>query len=527
MINLLNTKTGLKHKRARQCLALLFTFLPFYLLAQQTYFEKRYDFHNNYDRAQNILSVDSGYVIAGITEDSIYLYNYHLSIIKLNIIGEVLSQKEYGHDTINLLTGNPGALIQNNDNFYIVGAKQIFTISWVKEDAMLIYFNSELDTLWAKYYKEKTEPRDTLFAFFQIKKTFDNNLIMTGVRMPEYDPSRIWLLKTDSLGNKLWERFYGEGEEYFQGHSVVQTNDGGYVIGAAKFTIQATGGSVDPLILKTDSLGNEEWRLNPGNPYVDDHKVMIALAQDGNIIAGTNYGTEQSGDNRWAVVKIVKITPDGTVLWDNNYLEPQYDNFLLNTTVLSNGNIVANGARDTYGLGEDYPSETGWILCTDSLGNQLWYKEYALLTGHNSFNDLYDVSETFDGGLIGVGKVSPVVPDTGTPDIWVMKMDSVGCLWAGCDTTVIINNTLSGYNGFVVYPVPATNRLTLRLPEETPKSTLFTIYNILGTKVKTITIPRQKQTVTINTTKLTPGVYLGVLTVKGKVTGKRKFIVKH
>jgi len=222
----------------------------------------------------------------------------------------------------------------------------------------------------------------------------------------------------------------------------------------------------------------------------------------------------------------MKITPDGTVLWDNNYLEPQYDNYLLNTTVLSNGNIVANGARDTYGLGEDYPSETGWILCTDSLGNQLWYKEYALLTGHNSFNDLYDVSETFDGGLIGVGKVSPVVPDTGTPDIWVMKMDSVGCLWAGCDTTVIINNTLSGYNGFVVYPVPATNRLTLRLPEETPKSTLFTIYNILGTKVKTITIPRQKQTVTINTTKLPPGVYLGVLTVKGKVTGKRKFIIQ-
>ncbi len=523
MKSLLSFKLFTANKRARLCLALLYLFMPVLLLAQQTYFEKRIDFNNNYDRAQNIMPVDSGFVVAGITEDSIYYYNYHLSFIKIDSTGNVMLQKEFGHDTINMLTGNPGAFIQYNNNFFIVGAKQIFNANWVHEDAMLIYFNANLDALWSKYYGEKIEPYDTLFAFFQIEKTISNSLIMTGVRMPEHNPSRIWLLKTDSLGNKLWERFYGEGEEYFQGHSVVQTNDGGYVIGGFKFVI-GYDYTADPLIIKTDSLGNEEWRINPGNPNVGDHKVMVALAQDGNIIAGTNYGTEQSGDNRWAVVKIMKITPGGTVLWDNNYLEPQFDNFLQNTTVLSNGNIIVNGSSTQSGSG---PYIFSYILSLDSLGNQLWYKEYTLLTGDNSFNDLYDVRETPDGGLIGVGKVDPSYPDTGTNDIWVMKMDSVGCLWAGCDTTVMVENNDNGTTGFVVYPNPVQNSMVVKLAAEPETEMVFSIFSILGTKAKETAIPPGSKSVKINITLLPNGVYLGVLSSKGKTTGRRKFVIKH
>ncbi len=532
MINLLNIKTGLKHKRARNCLALLALIfiqsIPSELLSQSefNYFEKRIDHHNNYDYSRNIIEYDSTYIIAGFTEDSVYLYNIHLSFTKISKDGNELDFKEYGFDTINMFLGNPGSLIKFSDTTFLsVGTKRIYTSDWVHDEGMITCINNNLDTLWIKYFGEQLSPYDTSFMLYQIKHN-NSSLIQTGLRMPNGVASKIWLLKTDSLGNKLWEKFYGEGNEYFQGHSVVQTADGGYVIGAVKFIIQASGGSVDPLILKTDSLGNEEWRLNPGNPNVDDNKVMVALAQDGNIIAGTNYGTEQSGDHYWARVKIMKISPYGMVLWNKNYLQPQYDNYLLNTIVLNNGNIVINGSRNTYALGNEYPEKKGWILCTDSLGNQLWYKEYALLTGHNSYNDLYDVRETFDGGLIGVGKVSPVVPDTGTSDIWVMKMDSMGCLWAGCDTTVGINSTTSGYTSFVLYPVPATNRLTVKLPEEAEKGTLFTVYNILGTKVKSVTIPQQAQTATLNVGSLPQGVYLGVLTVKDNVTGKRKFIIQ-
>ncbi len=523
MKSLLSFKLFTANKRARQSLALFYLFMPVLLLAQQTYFEKRIDFNNNYDRSYNILPVDSGYIIAGITEDTLFWYNYHLSMTKISLVGEVILHKEYGYDSINILMGHPGSIILYNTHFYTVGEYWTYTDTWRHQYGLITCYNELLDTVWSKKYGEYSEPYDTIFVLDQLNISDTDKFIMVGGRMPEHNPSRIWLLKTDSLGNKLWERFYGEGEEYFQGHSVVQTNDGGYVIGGFKFVI-GYDYTADPLIIKTDSLGNEEWRINPGNPNVGDHKVMVALAQDGNIIAGTNYGTEQSGDNRWAVVKIMKITPGGTVLWDNNYLEPQFDNFLQNTTVLSNGNIIVNGSSTQSGSG---PYIFSYILSLDSLGNQLWYKEYTLLTGDNSFNDLYDVRETPDGGLIGVGKVDPSYPDTGTNDIWVMKMDSVGCLWAGCDTTVMVENNDNGTTGFVVYPNPVQNSMVVKLAAEPETEMVFSIFSILGTKAKETAIPPGSKSVKINITLLPNGVYLGVLSSKGKTTGRRKFVIKH
>lgn len=527
MKSLLNCK--IKVKRARQCLALLlsifFIFVSYQSVAQYTYFEKRYDFNNNYDRAQNILPVDSGYVIIGITEDSLFYYNYHLSITKISLTGEIIFHKEYGYDSINILIGNPGSLISNNNYYFTSSSYWIYIDDWVHESGLLSCYNSMFDTIWTKKYGETSYPYDTSFILAQMKVADESNFILTGGRMPNGIPSRIWLLKTDSLGNKLWERFYGEGNEYFQGHSVVQTADGGYVIGGFKFKIgyDYTG---DPLIIKTDSLGNEEWRINPGNPDVDDNKVMVALAADGNIIAGTNYGTKQMLDNSYAVVKIMKITPDGTVLWDNNYLDPGYDNILLNTTVLDNGNIITNGVVSTFYI-PGKPAEISWILCVDSLGNQLWYKEYALLTGENSFNDLYDVIQTTDNGLIGCGRVYPNVPDTGTVDIWVMKMDSMGCLEPDCDTTVDVVETPDLGNKFTLYPNPVTGTFTVKINDETTRIQTFTVYNMYGTKVKEVVIPTGSQSIHIQTTGWQEGVYFGVLSSKGITAATCKFVVRR
>ena len=509
---------------------LIFNLLFFLLLRlsaqQQVYFNKRIDHYHNYDYSRNILETDSGYVIAGFTEDSVYLYNIHLSITEISKNGEETLFKEYGYDTINMFLGNPGSFLKISENKYAtVGTKRIYTTDWVHDEGMLACYDESFDTLWTKYYGEANAPYDTAFMFYQIKKTNDNSVIMTGLRMPNGIASRIWLLKTDSLGNKLWERFYGEGEEYFQGHSVVQTGDGGYVIGGFKFKIgyNYTG---DPLIIKVDSLGNEEWRINPGNPNVNDNKVMVALASDGNIIAGTNFGVVQNGDNRDAENKIMKISFNGQIIWSYNYGESKPDNFLLNTTVLLNGNIISNGSYTSYYQGEQFPITTSWILCVDSLGNQLWYKEYALLTGHNSFNDLYDVRETADGGLIGVGKVDPVVPDTGTADIWVMKMDSLGCLWEGCDTTVDVVETVWGRgNTFKLYPNPVSDAFTIKPKNETTQKRTFTVFNMYGTKVKEVVIPPGSQSIRVQTNDWPGGVYLGVLSSKGKMIASKRFVV--
>lgn len=312
---------------------------------QEVYFNKRIDHYDNYDYSRNIIVLDSGYMVGGFTEDTAYVNNIHLTFTKLDMNGDIISFKEFGYDSINMFLGNPGSLIQYSDNkYYTAGTKRLYTTDWVFDQGMLACYNSSFDTLWTQFFGETTMPYDTAFLLYQIKKTENGNLIMTGIRLPILTPSSLWLMETDSMGNKLWETFIGgEDEYYYQGHSVVQTNDGGYAIGGYKFK-PGYGYSGDPLIIKTDSLGNEEWRINPGNPDVGDNKVMLTLTENGNIIAGTNYGTQQSGDNRWTICKIMKITPIGEIVWDNNYGDPGYDNVLLSTTILSDGKIVSTGA---------------------------------------------------------------------------------------------------------------------------------------------------------------------------------------
>src|SRR5437773_1481395 len=66
---------------------------------------------------------------------------------------------------------------------------------------------------------------------------------------------RAYLIKTNSLGDTLWTRTFGGSGEY-QGNSVPQTSDSGYII---------TGGTSwpgyggDVYLIKTNSLGDAIW----------------------------------------------------------------------------------------------------------------------------------------------------------------------------------------------------------------------------------------------------------------------------
>ena len=507
---------------------LLATILFLRLSAQeQVYFNKRIDISNGgYDKGISILNVNNDYVIGAIPNDSIYHYFWQLAFVTIDTVGNKKNVKIYGDTISHHMLGNPGALIDyGNNKYFAVGNIISPGGNWVYNRGWLVCLDNNFDTLWTKTYGEQVEPYDTTYVIFQLKKKTNSNLIHTGVRLPIETPSSMWLMETDSLGNKLWERFFGDDVKYFQGHSIVQTTDGGYVIGGYKFKIGVSGAG-DPLIIKTDSLGNEEWRINPGNPDVDDNKVMVAMAADGNIIAGTNYGTQSSGDNQWMVIKLMKITMEGEVLWDYNYGESGYDKFLLNTTVLKNGNIVTNGVITLFG--DDDPWETSWILCVDSLGNELWYREYVLLEGQNSFNDLLHVIQTSDNGLIGCGMVMPGLPyDTGTVDIWVMKMDSLGCVEAGCDTTVdVITYFESEASGFRINPNPVRGVFTVALASETTEASILQLYDMYGTKVKEIRFPIGILSIKVNSSGWQGGVYLAVLSSKSKPVFSLKFVVK-
>ena len=106
-----------------------------------------------------------------------------------------------------------------------------------------------------------------------------------------------WLIKTDSLGNEEWIN------ESLKGNSVQQTTDGGYIITGNLYG--------DVWLIKTDSQGQEEWNQTFGGSTGDYGNSVQQTTDGGYIITGrtTSFGNGGGGD-----VWLIKTDSDGNTV---------------------------------------------------------------------------------------------------------------------------------------------------------------------------------------------------------------------
>ncbi len=102
-----------------------------------------------------------------------------------------------------------------------------------------------------------------------VDQTKDNGYILLGhtQNYSAVGQQDILLIKTDSLGNFLWQKLFG-GSNLDFGQSVQQTFDKGFII--CGFTNSFGAGGNDIYIVKTDSIGNFQWQNTfggTGNDY--------------------------------------------------------------------------------------------------------------------------------------------------------------------------------------------------------------------------------------------------------------------
>ena len=256
-----------------------------------------------------------------------------------------------------------------------------------------------------------------------------------------------WIVKTDSYGNKQWDRDFGGTDEDFL-FSVQQTTDHGFILGGYSSSgisgdkTQASWGGTDYWIIKIDSLGNKQWDKSFGGT---GYEYLYSLQQtdDGGFILGGYSNSGISGDKTQACSAgsgdvdywIVKIDVLGNKQWDKDFGGSDFDHLCTVQQTSDHGFILGGSTSSGIGGDKTQPAWGGrdyWIIKTDSLGNKQWDKDF----GGTGADALVSMSLASDGGFLLGGHSGSQVsgnktqPTIGNTDYWIVRTDSLGTkLW--------------------------------------------------------------------------------------------------
>lgn len=475
---------------------LLFTFclFPIFIKSVAAQF---ITFNKNYDNATellfNILPLPNGGYMANMSS-YFSLDGKFIGILKVNNYGNIVYLKKYGlSNELNISY----SFIETIDGNYITGCYSYF-YDTKEHNCYLMKVDANGDSIWKKNIHAPSG-----FGFYStyVTETANGELVITGQRCDTLNPypadCDILILKTDSAGNELWHKSFG-GSEYDAAYSVVETPDKGFLcLGWTRSFGFSNSQNRDIYLVKTDSLGNLEWQKTFGNA---NHETGIGITKtaDGNyLLAGSTYNFTASSMQS----NIIKIDDFGDIIWYGNYGFNPSNELWWAREVPTTNHIVAVGSRL-----QPNGTDDGWIIKTDSSGNQIWERAYRK---HNDGSYFRDVQPTGDGGFICAGFV--VTGDFGNQDGWLVKLDSAGCLnWScGVLTDVMDMDGQQTNRSIFIYPNPAREVIIVSTKNLLDDYFQIIIYDNTAKEVLNKSFPViPGQTWPVNINGLSKGLYL-------------------
>ena len=240
-------------------------------------------------------TVDGGFIVAGmsyIDPDEQY-YRYFL-LLKTDSEGNEEWSNTYADDE----SEGANSLDITSDGGYIMSGT-------ATDDLWLVKADSNGEEEWARRVTSNSDlpvRRETS----AIRQTSDGGyIVVSGIAQEAgSDNDDLFLIKTDSEGNKDWEQRFGDANASNWGSSVQQITDSGYIITGAK----GCPDNCAVWLIKTDSAGNSEWTTSIES--IDDFPGLtgnsIQLTSDGGYIIAGNTG------QGYGSLILIKTDPNGS-----------------------------------------------------------------------------------------------------------------------------------------------------------------------------------------------------------------------
>ncbi len=250
-----------------------------------------------------ILSSDNTYLLVGEFKASPSA-NSDMLIYKLDDSGGIIWSQTYGE-----LENEIGQdIIQTSDKGYLI------TGSWESSsnggsDLALLKLDSEGLYEWKKIFGGvNNEYGHSLVG------TSDKGFAICGHKESVgAGNSDVYLVKVDSAGTFLWEKSYG-GSGNDVGHEIISTKDLGFLIVGESDSFD--GGISKAYIIKTDSLGNLIWQKTFPNGKREAAYSVVEVFDGGYVVCGwAIYNLNFGGSDLF----LYKLDSQGNMLWDKSY----------------------------------------------------------------------------------------------------------------------------------------------------------------------------------------------------------------
>lgn len=372
---------------------------PTYLYGQL--WERTYG-GDDYDWGSSIQqTTDGGYIVFGTSSPDDNPYQYDAYLIKIDAIGDTIWSKRYFSN--NNFTDYGYSVQQTSDGgFILTGRANTLGV----EDLYLIKTDSLGNTIWVKGFGDIYDDMGA-----SVQQTSDGGYIVTGTNNFAHLTLRdLYLIKTDSNGDSLWTKSIG-GEGYEEGYQVHETFDNNYIV--VGFTSSYGQGQTDIYLIKTNIFGDTLWTKTYGG---DMHDIGFSVQQtndNGFIITGT---TNSYGNGDYDIY-LVKTSGNGETQWTKTYggIDEEMG-FSVKQTV--DGGYIIAGKTESFGNG----GEDVYLLKTNSYGDSLWSRTFG-----GEFDDRgMSVQQTIDGGYIIAGVTKSF--GNGDRDFYIIKTDQYGTI---------------------------------------------------------------------------------------------------
>ncbi len=295
-------------------------FILFFIQLSKTEAQEPWVFENSVDIAHQVLeSYDGGTIILA---NQIW-QSFNGKIIKLNKAGDLLWEHSIEQNEEGL---NPLTMVEDKlGNLYVGGGT--FQYDEYGGDGFLLKLNACGEQQWFKRVGIPSE-----LDWLQYLILGDNGSLyfnhFTGLSDVRFN-----LTKTDSMGDVLWNKpQFVAGELNVWGSNVrdfIRTKDKGFLMMGSVYAPpyyeqSTTSGWLRSGIVKTDSLGNEQWRHiyrweedEPDNITISSGGGNVDELADGTILVSALEKINSSFQ-----VVVYKLSTNGELLWSKYVSKP-------------------------------------------------------------------------------------------------------------------------------------------------------------------------------------------------------------